>query len=120
MNSIAKNLLHQKRRWRIRKKIKGTPERPRVVVHFSNKHIYAQAIDDTAGKSLLYVSSLAKDIRGENLSANVQGAERLAKVFGEKAVQAGLEKVAFDRAGRRYHGRVKTFADGLRAAGLQF
>ena len=120
MNVIAKNTLRQKRRWRIRKKINGTPERPRVVVHFSNKHIYAQAIDDTQGKTLLYISSLAKDLREEALTANLAGAEKLAKIFGERATAAGIGLIAFDRAGRPYHGRVKTFAEGLRATGLQF
>ncbi|MCH8474152.1 MAG: 50S ribosomal protein L18 [Opitutales bacterium] len=120
MNIIAKNSLRQKRRWRIRKKVRGTAERPRVVVHFSNKHIYAQAIDDTAAKTLLYVSSLAKDLRDDKIGPNIAGSEKLAKVFGEKAKSAGLSKITFDRAGRRYHGKVKTFADELRAAGLEF
>lgn len=120
MNVITKNILRQKRRWRIRKKVSGTAERPRVVVHFSNKHIYAQAIDDQAGRTLVYVSSLGKDVKEEKLAANLGGAKRLAEVFAEKAKAAGLGPVTFDRAGRPYHGRVKTFADTLREAGLQF
>lgn len=120
MNVISKNILRQKRRWRIRKKVNGTSSRPRVVVHFSNKHIYAQAIDDQAGRTLVYVSSLGKDVREEKLAANLAGAKRLAEVFGEKAKSAGIEVITFDRAGRPYHGRVKLFAETLREAGLQF
>lgn len=120
MNIQKKNDLAQKRRWRIRKKVVGTPERPRLSLHLSNKHIYAQAIDDEQGKTLAFVSTLGKDLRSQNLKANVAGAEALGKAFGEKAKSAGISKVVFDRNGRQYHGCVKTFADAAREAGLDF
>lgn len=113
-------MLRQKRVWRIRKKVSGTAERPRLCVSFSNKHIYAQAIDDQAGKSMVTVSSLGKDLKGENLSANRESAIRIGKAFAEKALAAGITRVVFDRHGRPYHGRVKEFADAARAGGLEF
>lgn len=115
-----KKELLQKRRWRIRKKIVGTPERPRLSVRFTNKHIYAQCIDDTAGVTLVYSSSLDKDLADQKLKANTAGAEALGRHFGEKAKGAGLESVVFDRNGRLYHGCVKAFAEAAREAGLKF
>lgn len=112
--------LRRKRIWRIRKKVSGTQERPRLCVSFTNKHIYAQAIDDVTGKTLVSVSSLAKDLKGENLSANRESAVRLGTTFAEKAKAAGLGKVVFDRHGRPYHGRVKDFADAVRQGGIEF
>ncbi|WP_269524743.1 50S ribosomal protein L18 [Coraliomargarita parva] len=112
---LKKNLL-QKRRWRIRKKVKGTAERPRLAVHFSNKHIYAQCIDDSKGHTLAYVSSVGAG----DAKANIEGAVALGKTIAEKAKAAGIEAVVFDRAGRRYHGCVKSFAEAAREAGLQF
>jgi len=110
--------LAQKRRWRIRKKVKGSAERPRLTVHFSNKHIYAQCINDVEGHTLAYVSSVGgKDIVAK---ANNEGAITLGKAIAEKAKAAGVEQVVFDRAGRRYHGCVKSFAESAREGGLQF
>ena len=120
MKLKTKRLLERKRRWRIRRKIRGTAERPRLAVHFSGKHIYAQCIDDDAGRTLVYVSTLAKDLREEKIGPGVPGAERLGKLFGEKAEEAGITSVVFDRSGRPYHGRVKAFADAAREAGLNF
>lgn len=120
MKIQKKNELSQKRRWRIRKKVVGTPERPRLSVHFSNKHIYAQAIDDEQGKTLAFVSTLGKDLREQQLKSNLAGAAALGKAFGDKAKTAGIQKVVFDRNGRKYHGCVKTFADAAREAGLEF
>jgi len=121
MKSIhQKKELRQKRIWRIRKKVVGTAERPRLCISFSNKHIYAQAIDDRAGKTLLAVSSNAKDLRAESLRANRSSATRLGTVFAEKAKEGGIEAVVFDRHGRPYHGRVKEFAEAARAGGLNF
>ncbi|ADE54692.1 50S ribosomal protein L18 [Coraliomargarita akajimensis] len=117
MKLEKKKSLLQKRRWRIRKKVKGTAERPRLAVHFSNKHIYAQCIDDLKGHTLVYVSSLAKD---SDAKANGEGATALGKLIAEKAKAAGIESVIFDRSGRRYHGCVKTFAEAAREGGLQF
>lgn len=120
MKIQKKNELAQKRRWRIRKKVVGTPERPRLSLHISNKHIYAQVIDDEQGKTLAFVSTLGKDLREQKLKANVSGAAVIGKAFGEKAKAAGVGKVVFDRNGRKYHGCVKTFADAAREAGLDF
>lgn len=118
MKLEKKRALLQKRRWRIRKKIKGTAETPRLAVYFSNQHIYAQCIDDRAGKTLASASTLDKAVRDEKLKANVQSATELGKKLAEEAKRAKIEKVVFDRSGRRYHGCVKAFADAAREAGL--
>ncbi len=120
MKLQKKTLLKQKRRWRIRRKIHGTADRPRLAVHFSGKHIYAQCIDDEVGRTLVYLSTLAKDLREEKIGPSVPGAERMGSLFGEKAKSAGISTVVFDRSGRPYHGRVKAFADAAREAGLNF
>ena len=120
MKLNKKLIQKQKRRWRIRKKITGTQERPRLAVFLSNKHIYGQVIDDTAGRTLVYVSSLAKDLKGEKLKANVEGAQTVGKLVAEKAKAAGVEQVVFDRSGRIYHGCVKAFAEAAREGGLAF
>ncbi len=115
-----KNKLLQKRRWRIRKKVSGTSERPRLSVCFTNKHIYAQCIDDTEGKTLVFLSSLNGDLKAKKISANIEGAKAFGEAFADKAKAAGIAKVVFDRNGRLYHGSVKTFADTVRSAGLEF
>lgn len=120
MNTAKKAQLLQKRRWRIRKKVVGTAARPRLALRLSGKHIYAQCIDDEAGRTLVFLSSLDADLRGQKAAANLKGAALVGKTFGEKARAAGIGSVVFDRSGRLYHGRVKTFADAARAAGLQF
>ena len=117
MKLEKKRSLLQKRRWRIRKKIQGTADRPRLAVHFSNKHIYAQCIDDSNGHTLVYVSSVDKNIEAK---ANSERAVELGKQVAEKAKAAGIESVVFDRSGRRYHGCVKSFAEAARQGGLQF
>lgn len=117
MKLEKKKALLQRRRWRIRKKVKGTAERPRLSVCFSNKHIYAQCIDDTKGHTMVFLSSLTK---GSELKANVEGATALGKSFAEKAKKAGIDSVVFDRSGRRYHGCVKSFAEAVREGGLKF
>ena len=118
MKLQKKSSLAQKRRWRIRKKIKGTAERPRLTVHFSNKHIYAQCIDDVKGHTMAYVSSVGG--KETTAKANNEGAAELGKLIAEKAKSAGVESVVFDRAGRRYHGCVKSFAEAAREGGLKF
>jgi large subunit ribosomal protein L18 len=120
MNTIQKSILLQKRRWRIRKKIKGTAARPRLCVHFSGKHVYAQAIDDVAGTTLVSVTSLSPENRGKKFAANIASAKALAVTFAEKAKAAGITTVVFDRNGRPYHGKVKVFAEAAREGGLQF
>ena len=115
-----KKQLRQKRIWRIRKKVTGTAERPRLCVSFTNKHIYAQAIDDVSGKTLVALSTMDKSLKGEDLSANRESATKVGHLFAERAKSAGLESVVFDRHGRPYHGRVKEFAEAARAGGLKF
>jgi large subunit ribosomal protein L18 len=120
MNTIKKNDLLQKRRWRIRKKVIGTAERPRLTVRFTGKHIYAQCVNDDTQTTLVFSSTLEKDFRAEKLAANLKGAEALGKAFGEKAKKSGIARVVFDRNGRPYEGTVKLFADSVRAAGIEF
>lgn len=120
MNTIYKAKLLQKRRWRIRKKVSGTSARPRLSVRFTGKHIYAQCVDDDAGRTLVFLSSLDSALREQKVAANLKGAEVIGKAFGERARAAGISEVVFDRSGRRYHGIVKTFADTVRAAGIKF
>lgn len=120
MKLQKKQDLIQKRRWRIRKKIKGTAERPRLVIRLTHQHVYAQCIDDRAGVTLVSASSLDKAERENSLKPNVDGATKLGQSLGSKAKAAGIERVVFDRAGRRYHGCVKAFADAVREAGIKF
>ena len=118
MKLDKKKTLLQRRRWRIRKKVNGTAERPRLAVTFTNKHIYAQCIDDVAGHTVAYASSVGG--KDADVKANNDGALALGKVIADKAKAAGVESVVFDRSGRRYHGCVKTFAEAARKGGLQF
>lgn len=120
MNTILKAKLLQKRKWRIRKLVAGTAARPRLSVKFSTKHIYAQAINDELGTTLIFLSSLDPELRKQNLKANLAGAKALGTAFAAKAKAAGINLVVFDRNGRPYHGKVKVFADAAREGGLQF
>lgn len=111
----------ERRKWSIRSSIFGTTERPRLSVYRSSKHIYAQIIDDYAGKTLASVATTAGDVRGAlNNGGNIAAAKQAGKAIAEKARQIGVTKVAFDRGGRKYHGRVKALADAAREGGLQF
>jgi large subunit ribosomal protein L18 len=120
MNTIRKAQLLQKRKWRIRKTVVGTAARPRLSVKFSGKHIYAQAVDDATGRTLAFLSTLDKEVRKSKAASNLAGAKSLGAAFAAKAQAAGIASVVFDRNGRVYHGRVKTFADAAREAGLKF
>jgi large subunit ribosomal protein L18 len=120
MNTIRKAELLQKRRWRIRKKVKGTAERPRLSVRFTGKHIYAQLINDDASTTLAFLSSLDAELRKKKLAANLAGAKELGLAFAAKAKSAGFSAVVFDRSGAPYHGKVKVFADAAREGGLVF
>ena len=121
MRIEKKQKLKQMRRWRIRKKVQGTAERPRMAVCFTGKHIYVQFIDDLAGKTLAAASTRSKGATANGvLKANVTSAQTVGKVAAEAARSKGIEKVVFDRAGARYHGKVKALADAAREAGLQF
>jgi large subunit ribosomal protein L18 len=120
VNTIQKSKLLQKRRWRIRQKIAGTAVRPRLTVRFSGKHIYAQAVDDAAATTSVFVSSVDPELRAQKLRANLAGAKTLGAAFAARAKAAGITKVVFDRNGRPYHGKVKAFADSARAGGMEF
>ena len=120
MKTAYKAKLLQNRKWRIRKKVTGTAVRPRLSVKFSGKHIYAQAIDDDAGKTLVFLSTLDAEVKKSNVKGNDAGAKTLGVAFAAKAKAAGITAVVFDRNGRPYHGRVKTFAEAAREGGLQF
>jgi large subunit ribosomal protein L18 len=112
----------QRRKFSGRKGLFGSPERPRLAVFRSSKHIYAQLIDDYAGKTLAAVGTSNEETRGAELKtgANIAAAKVIGKAIAERAKALGISKVAFDRAGRKYHGRVKALADAAREGGLQF
>lgn len=117
----AKALRLQRRKYSIRKTLIGTPERPRLSVFRSDKHISVQIINDYEGKTLVAVSSQQKDVRGDAANGgNVAIAKIVGTKVAEKAKAAGITAVAFDRNGRRYHGRIKALADAAREGGLQF
>lgn len=118
--TITKARLLQNRRWRIRKKVNGTAARPRLAVRFTTKHVYAQAINDDAGTTLVFLSSLDAELRKQKLKANIASAKTLGAAFAAKAKAAGITAVVFDRSGAPYHGKVKQFADAAREGGLQF
>ena len=106
---------------RVRKDLRGVPERPRLCVFRSLKHIYAQVIDDHAGRTLAAASSLDPDVRKQiKGGGNVAAAKVVGKIIGERAHAAGVIKVVFDRGGYQYHGRVQALADAAREAGLEF
>jgi len=118
--SASKSILLQKRRWRIRKKVNGTAARPRLCVRFTSKHVYAQAINDDNGTTLVFLGSLDAELRKQKLKANLASAKVLGVAFAQKAKAAGIASVVFDRSGAPYHGKVKVFADAAREGGLQF
>ncbi len=121
MGTNAKVDARMRRKRRIRKKVKGTPERPRFSVFRSARHIYAQIIDDTEGRTLVSASSIEKELPGvEAGQKKVDWAVRVGKLVAERAKAKGIAKVVFDRNGFLYHGRVKAVSEGAREAGLQF
>ena len=117
----AKQIRFERRKFRSRANLFGSPERPRLSVFRSDKHIYAQLVDDFAGRTLASVSSLQADVRG-NLAngGNIAAAKAVGKAIAERAKAVGIDKVAFDRGGRQYHGRIKALADAAREGGLKF
>lgn len=116
MDKTAHRVARRLRRKRgLRKKLSGTPERPRLTVYRSNKQIYAQVIDDVSGKTLASASS-----RSLESGSNVEAAKSVGSTIAEAAKKAGVETVAFDRAGYYYHGRIKALADAAREGGLKF
>jgi large subunit ribosomal protein L18 len=110
-----------RRRRHVRKNVFGSTERPRLAVFRSDKHIYAQVIDDYAGRTLVAASSVMTDVRGDlKNGGNIAAAKRVGKAIAERAKAAGISMVAFDRGGRYYHGRVKALAEAAREGGLKF
>ena len=111
----------ERRRRRVRAKVHGTAERPRLCVTRSNQHVYAQLVDDDSGVTLVSASSINADVRSElEKGSDVEAARTVGRVLGECAKEAGFKSVVFDRAGRLYHGRVQAVAEGARKAGLEF
>ena len=98
----------------------GTPERPRLVVHKSNRHLYAQVIDDLRGHTLVYASTLDPEMNGAPRRKSVESAQTIGKLVAERAREAGIEQVVFDRAGYPYHGMIQALADSAREGGLAF
>jgi len=117
--ALSKTDRRQRLRFRIRKIVSGTTERPRLAVFRSNKEIYAQIIDDVSGKTIIAASTRDKDI-DVSKSNKVDAAKLVGKTIAEKAVKAGIEIITFDRGGYLYHGRVKSLAEGAREGGLKF
>lgn len=121
MRTQVKQRLAQLRHWRIRKKVAGTAERPRMSVRFTNQNIYVQFIDDAASKTIASTSTRSKAVgKTEKIGANIFTATRIGKLAAEAAKEKGIKSIVFDRSGARYHGKVKALADAAREAGLQF
>ena len=117
--ALSKQGRRDRLRFRIRKTVSGTDQRPRLAVFRSNKEIYAQLIDDVSGKTITAASSRDKDIDVSEAN-KVEAAKLVGKAIAERAVKAGVETVSFDRGGYLYHGRVKSLAEGAREGGLKF
>ena len=121
LRKISKNEIRERVHVRIRKKLRGTTERPRLSVFRSTEHIYAQVIDDTKGVTIVAASSTEKADGGKKASGgNLAAAKEIGKRVAERAKENGITKVVFDRGGYLYHGRVKALADAAREAGLEF
>lgn len=121
MRTDKKRRLSKLRHWRVRKKVSGTGERPRMSVCFTGRNIHIQFIDDSKGVTLAGASTLGKDVpEREKLAANVESAKSLGAFAAKQALDKGIKMVVFDRGGARYHGKVKALADAAREAGLQF
>ncbi|GGE00884.1 50S ribosomal protein L18 [Paenibacillus nasutitermitis] len=115
-----KNKARLKRHLRVRKKINGTEQRPRLAVFRSSKHIYAQLIDDVQGVTIASASTLDKEITDVSNGGNVEAARKIGELIANRAKAKGVEHVVFDRGGYLYHGRIQALADAAREAGLQF
>ena len=118
--AMDRNLGRLRRKARVRKKIRGTFEQPRLSVFRSCRHIYAQIIDDRGGKTLVSASTLEKDFTSSKTKSNREAAKELGKIVAKKALAKKIQKVVFDRGGYLYHGRLQALAEGAREAGLHF
>ena len=113
--------IRAKKHMKIRKRFSGTAERPRLAVFRSNNHVYAQVIDDVAGKTIVSASTLEKDIKAELKNTDdIEAATKIGNVVAKRALDKGIKAVVFDRGGYIYHGKVKALADAAREAGLEF
>ncbi|NEP17228.1 MAG: 50S ribosomal protein L18 [Leptolyngbya sp. SIO4C1] len=110
----------RRRHARIRRRVQGTAERPRLAVFRSNNHIYAQVIDDSKHHTLASASTLEADLRGEQLSGNREASVKVGQAIAERSIAQGIQQVVFDRGGKLYHGRVAALAEAAREAGLNF
>jgi large subunit ribosomal protein L18 len=120
MAELSKNSQRIKRHARLRKKVVGTAERPRLQIHRTLHHIYAVVIDDARGHTLCSASTREKDLTGTESRTNVDAARKIGESIGRKAKAAGINAVVFDTSGLKYHGRVAALAEAARAAGLEF
>lgn len=121
MKVEKKRTLQVRRKWRIRKKVGGTAERPRMCVKFTGRHIYVQFIDDDTGRTLAAYSTLSKDLENRSgMKANKDSAAVIGEKAAKVATDKGISNVVFDRHGSLYHGKVQALADAARNAGLQF
>lgn len=121
LKKASKNSLRKKRHLRLRNKVKGTAERPRLNVYRSLSHIYAQVIDDLTGKTLVAASTIDQEVKDQvDSTGNREAAQLVGKLVADRAKEKGIETVTFDRGGYIFHGRVKALADGAREAGLKF
>ena len=118
INKEAKNVARVRRHARVRSKISGTPECPRLSVFRSNKNIVAQVIDDVAGKTLVSASTMDKEVKTKQ--SNIEAAKEVGELIAKRAIKAGIKNVVFDRGGYIYHGKVQAFAEAAREAGLEF
>lgn len=119
MATKSRKELRRRRHQRVRTKVHGTADRPRLAVCASGKHLYAQLIDDDRAHTLASVSTLSQEARDRGIKASVEGAEQLGQMLAEKALAQGLEQAVFDRGGFRYHGRVRGIAEGARKGNLK-
>jgi len=119
MSTLNRRAKRSRVHLRIRKKISGTAARPRLAVFFSNQHVYAQLIDDEAGRTLAAASTTEKEVESTG-AANVAAATRIGKLIAERAQKSNIENVVFDRGGFIFHGKVKALADAAREGGLKF
>jgi large subunit ribosomal protein L18 len=121
IKQLDKKALRQKRHLRVRKNVRGTPEKPRLTVFKSQKHIYAQIIDDTKGVTLVSASTTQKQLK-EKLEKtwDENAAKEVGKLIAEKAKEKGITEIVFDRSGYKYHGKVKALAEAARETGLKF
>ena len=120
INLRQRNLIRKRVHTRIREKMSGTTERPRLNVYRSLNHIYTQLIDDSTGTTLASASTVSKKGEGKTAGGNVAAAKEVGKLIAERAKEKGITKVVFDRGGYLYHGRIKALADAAREAGLEF